>query len=41
MENVIEVNLSDAEITPLLGDYESAALGNIIISRNNNKLHSV
>lgn len=37
MEKVVEVNLSDAESTPLLGNYEGA-LGDITISRDNNKL---
>ncbi len=38
MEKVVEIKLSDAQIAPLLGDYEST-LGNIIISRNNGKLY--
>lgn len=38
MEKVVEINLSNTESTPLLGNYESA-LGNITISRNNGKLY--
>lgn len=38
MEKVVEISLSNAESTPLLGNYESA-LGNMTISRNNGKLY--
>lgn len=38
MEKVVEVNLTDAQSDPLLGDYEGG-LGNITISRSNSKLY--
>ena len=38
MEKVVEINLSDAQSAPLLGDYESP-IGDITISRNNGKLY--
>ncbi|MCC6289155.1 MAG: hypothetical protein IT249_14840 [Chitinophagaceae bacterium] len=38
MNKVVEINLSNIESAPLLGNYESA-LGNITISRNNDKLY--
>jgi hypothetical protein len=37
MEKVVEINLSDAQSAPLLGDYESP-IGDITISRSNGKL---
>ncbi len=38
MEKVIEVNLSDAQTDPLLGDYESP-IGKMTISRDSGKIY--